>query len=497
MKSDLSRRNFIRKAATGIGFLCIGGSLIAKDAYIDNRNNLSINKDYYCFLQKKAKDLYYRREFDNSLKAYKQLINLDPLNISYYDGIKKVLIQLNHHESAIDYYKTGLSLNPKNPDFSLRLAKFYREIYSGNSKLKEKIQAKVGINILNEAINILKTSIERNSRRIDLYFELIECYQVEYRFSVVKYGTRKIPYKEFAKILLEDSANNYDLVKPYVKEWLSLHSMPKKRIIYDLSSIENIENIDRIKLLLREDKKRRPLYFQEETQQRSKELEKMERRRVSEFINYASSNISLDKLLPFTTNLVCSSDLNKKAIAIVRKRLIRTEDYASLIEINKKWSDITQSIWSLTALAKSYRNNQEYDQALCIYNNIKEKSIYNKRQLCMVYGGLAETYICMNKPENARSEIFNAFDISKEYAGGSLSYIFTYANAYTLEHKYEDAIDLLNKVIESKTYGYIDKKSMSYLALSQEKNAMMSFYEREKIFNKMEEIRLKSGVEFI
>ena len=178
MKSEITRRNFISKLGLLSGFI-IAGHAINGMPY-NTPNSINIDRKHLLGLQIAAREFYNRKEFIKSAEIYKTLILEDKCNISYYDGLKKCYRFTNNEYDILKILREGVENNKDKPEFYVRLAKYYRELFCGNRKYYKTLTNNES-DILEQGIYLLKKAIDISPNKKYIYYELLECLYARYR----------------------------------------------------------------------------------------------------------------------------------------------------------------------------------------------------------------------------------------------------------------------------------------------------------------------------
>ena len=173
-------------------------------------------------IQKKARTAYYKQEHDYSAKLYKSLIEKKSSDIAYYDGLRKNLKRMKNETEIVSSLKSGIEKNPDNPLFYNRLAKYYREVSTGNRKT-EKVLAPIEEteDLLERSIEISAQAIDKDSTKKYLYYELLESlYARQQREDEESSSRARALTSGSVPFFIDEKYRS--LIAPYYPEWSRL-----------------------------------------------------------------------------------------------------------------------------------------------------------------------------------------------------------------------------------------------------------------------------------
>lgn len=69
-----------------------------------------------------AETYFFHKDYDNAIKYYQELVNIEPENIDWLYNIAVCYSNLNNQEKVLEYYKKAVELDPQNKEFLYKIA---------------------------------------------------------------------------------------------------------------------------------------------------------------------------------------------------------------------------------------------------------------------------------------------------------------------------------------------------------------------------------------
>lgn len=446
---NTSRRTFLKQIFWGAGAMYIsahGLSVFATPKASKNVQDL-------LEIQKKARTAYYKQEHDYSAKLYKSLIEKKSSDIAYYDGLRKNLKRMKNETEIVSSLKSGIEKNPDNPLFYNRLAKYYREVSTGNRKT-EKVLAPIEEteDLLERSIEISAQAIDKDSTKKYLYYELLESLYARQQREDEESSSRAHALTSGSVPFFIDEKYR-SLIAPYYPEWsrLKFPAAITPRAVRPLPP-DLIQNVKDEELLLEkvDMKQRRPLYIESEIKQR-KEGISLYKKQVN--VRMCRKKIlqedNIEEAVVLTKNILRSFPGETDILGFTVNACEKRKRYDLIVSIYEDRATYHNNFWTQAGLAKAYRKSGQFAKAESIYKSFDTSESWTTKQLGVIYGGLAQCAIALDRAPQAEIYIEEALKRTYGLGGGSLFFFFLYLQLLIINDKFSSAEMLLLNLLST------------------------------------------------
>lgn len=494
---NISRRGFIKSTFYSVGCFVTGAMPASASVPAEGQKE---GTDHLFFLQKQAREAFYKREFGKSVGLYKRLITKKPDEIAYYDGIKKGLEKLGKDKEIVVYYKYGIEKNPQRVEFLNRLAKYYRETFAGNKKLAAELEkTEREDSLLQSSIRLSKIAIERDSRKRYLYFELLEALYIKYLLSG---QTEKLLLRS-DDLTKGENDDLIGLVTPYISDWMAIKFPAQVRA----RSLPVLPYTDEEMLVRIDQKRRRVLYVESEIKQRARDLAAIRKKYQARICERCVINREHDAAFIKVGEILTTNPDETNILGVVKKQWARDGRYDLITNLYTELRETRNGFWTVAGLAKAMRLDNRIPKAELLYKSLLLiTDTLNGKRTGIIWGGIAQCALQESRYDDARRSILGAMEWIKGVTGASLFLFFLYAKSYAMENQPDVAIEILHKIIDplwqentsDPIYRYIapdpeEHPDLYCLQATFKKNVPFAIEEKIKVWCEIAKISLERG----
>lgn len=458
--NSFDRRKFIKSVIYGVGITAIGNIPNHLLASTVEKPSKGIRKKEPTELFAKARELFFKKEYEKAEDMYNKILSNTPADISIYDNYKKLLNVQHRTEEIIPYFRKAINKYPNRVDFYDRIAKTFREIATGNQKMEEKVAQAENADLLQASIDCYKEAIQRDTSKKFLYFGLLDT------LNAIEQKRKKSGIAVMSlnnSIVPTMSEEEQTLTQPYLQEWV-LRKKPDLVNYYrrrpNISTIDVETRLQNIK-----GKKRRQLYFAAEQESRNRELVKITKRLKSETYRQHYEQENFSKLVALTEEIL-QEDINEtNLLGSTRKCLKKNESWELMEQLYQKRSNKHKDFWTQCGLGNAYTHTNKAPKGKPIFTQLSQNIKYpNGKKINVVYRGLCDCSLAENDIATAKEQLLKGIEQLGGIGGSSLSLLFKYAECLTKEQNYETAKELLRKKLDTSHQTSTDDPMLKYIA---------------------------------
>ncbi len=424
-----SRRDFIKKSLLGAGTFFVSLSplkLFSQNPEVSNQQ-LSLKEAEH--LAKNAKELFYKKQYEEASEIYKSIIVAFPGHIQFYDNYSKVLKCRHMLLESAELYKEGMNKNPGNPYFIHRLALNIRAICTGDNKSANEFASKYGVNDLYDySAQMLLSAVRLKPEDKSLSFDLVDFVHIETKNRQAGEAYFSVNLPETTLTEIGKAAGSLET------EWSQLRSS-RKPVIND-----NIET--RIGII--KNRKRRYFYFEDEIKQNNEAVKKSKKTYLLNAFNQAIEEKKIIKT-DFYGMMILADDI-EDTYTIGKLRMVykRNKDYIRLISLNRYLYTHNKTVpnaLALSSVLSTHGSVLNLYEANEILNTVKPEHLFSMYAVSY-YISMANIYTRTNKNSRARETLLTGIERFDGKGGMAYSMLEKYAVSFQKE-KYKVSVNLL------------------------------------------------------
>lgn len=494
--NTFTRRKFLKSVLCGVGLTITGihsSPLFARSQSPD-KTNASSNLLLKQF--EEARTLFYKKEYIQAEKLYKEMLATLPAHISIYDCYKKALAHHNRTNEIIPYYKGAIEKFPDRVDFYDHLAKTYREIVTGNKKLeKELSRQEDGNDLLQTAVGWYEKAIQRKPGKKFLYFGLLDtlCAKSFEEKSVAKQARSAVSDTELSSM----SEAERQLTEPYLREWLDRKhphtANPRARIV------SGTESSIKTKILKIQNKERRPLYTTVEMESRVREIKLVTKRLNVELYKILYSKNDLPAMTTLASQVLRDNPDETYLLGKTRKYLKKAERWDLLCQLYEERIKSYKDFWTQCGRAIAYLRNGSPATAQPLLLDLSRPIKYRTgKKADMVFRGLCDCAIAFGNIPEGKKWLLKGVEALNGLGGATTALLLKYAQCLSMEGKSEVAVDLLRKRLDLSYLTSISDPMLRYIApdmsSSPESYYLHQFYNKERKIHVEEKVSILCAI---
>ena len=460
---DIDRRKFLKSLFVGSGALLMPSVILgAAGNSVAGTSVSSVDPA----LIRQAKQAFYRKNYELAEILYKQLIALEPDNVTHYDGLRKVYGAQQQLFPIASLYKQGLSKNPNQAVFYDRLARSVKTVAMGSQQEEKLYKGKFGSeDLLLAALGIYIMAIP------------------------------KFPDDKSLRLGLKDVARSFDVRKALKKLNDKLPATLTANIQKHLASVKDgrgkpkntrgvsVEETVTSKIARMEVKKRRELYFDKEKENRQTTMLKQKKYWQTQQIedSFASGNISQAKQQ--IKKVLQENSEETHLVGALKKQARKAKDKHIVIDFYEEQYKTKKDFWTIIGYATILRKQhpqQNFTKIMSLYEKAGTLVSNSGKEVEALYGGRTLAYFETGKFAECRREALKAMEITNGCGNISLKLSINYAKSYAGENDYATALGLLKmlKRESEDVNGEIENTIVRYLQPDQTRDEEIYMMQR-------------------
>lgn len=459
--NSFDRRKFIKSVLYGVGLTTLGNipAQLLASATEDTRKGK--HKNDFSEEFRKAREMFFKKEYDKAEHLYKNILSHIPADISVYDNYKKVLNTGHRTEEILPYYRKALEKYPARVDFQDRIAKTFREIAMGNRKLEEKLALTEASDLLQASAACYKEAIRKDSGKKYLYFGLLDTLDAIDRrqksSGLVRIALNASPVPSMS----EEEA---ELTGPYLQEWM-VRKHPGLMVNARTFAPDSVGGDAEARLQRILEKDRRQLYFPKEQESRSRELVRITKKLKTESYRQCYERRDLPQMVALTEELLQADTSETHLLGATRKSLKKEGRWDLMLKMYQKRAVQHKDFWTQYGLGNAYVRTGKADMGKAAFERLGQSLKYpSGKKIDVVYRGLCECALSGGDITAAKEHLLKGMDLLGGMGGASLTLLLKYAECLAKEQDYETAEQLLRKKLDSSYLAATSDAMLKYIA---------------------------------
>jgi len=427
---SIDRRKFIKSLFVGLGAISMPSFVYGLGTKENTTTpETSVNPVDPALVQR-AKQAFYKKNYAEAERLYKQLIESEPSNIIWYDGLRKVYGARQQLFPIASLYKQGLAKNPDKPVFYDRLARSVKSIAMGSRQEENLYKGKFGSeDLLLATLSIYITAISKFPGDASLRLGLKDAARSFDVRKTLKQRSDKLP------------AALTDNIRKYLTSVKDKRNKPEA----DTKNVSVEESVT-VKIARMETKKRRELYFDKEKENRREAILKHRKHLHTRQVNdsFASGNIikakrQIEKVLkenPKETSL----------IGALKKQARKAKDRNIVVAFYEEQYKAKRDFWTTIGYAVALRKQNypaNFTKIISLYDEAGTLASNSGKEQGALYLGRALTYLETGRFSECRKEVLKTLEKTNGCGNISLKLSINYAKSYAEENDYVTALNLL------------------------------------------------------
>jgi len=427
-RGKTNRRNFIRTLFIGSGALLMPSVVFGTAS--NGATGISSSASDNSNLVRQAVEAFYMKKYAEAEMYYKQLIDSEPDNISYYDGLRKVYHAQQKLFAAAQLYKQGLDANPSQAAFYDRLARSVKSIAMGNEKEEKMYKGKFGNeDLLLAALGIYIAAIPKFPGDKPLLLGLKDTATSFDVRNAVKKLNNKLP------VLLTASIKNY------------LASVKDERGKPEDAGNLPVDDKISSKLSRMESKKRRVLYFDNEKENRQTAMSKQKKQWKTLQVKDTFASGDISKAKGQIEKILKDNPKETDLIDVLKKQAKKNKDKDIIVAFYKEQYKNKKDFWTVTGYATALRKQEkqrDFTNILSLYNEAETLSKNSGKEIDALAVGRALACLEAGKFAECRETVLKALEKTGGCGNISQKLSVVYAKSYAEEGNDTAAFLLLN-----------------------------------------------------
>lgn len=421
MGKNYDRREFLRSSLFGLGTIFAAGlpiNLFSSPTPSATTNDSSVKIDATS-LNKQAKELFYKKKYDEAASIYLQLISSYPAKICYYDGLAKVFNAQQKNMESAELFRQGMIVNPDNALFKQRLSLSMMSIVTGNAKAEKEFIGKYGEqNIYEASATLLIEGIALNNKNKGFYLNLKD----------IPHRLTKRNLSNDDNISLPDSIqlqiNN--LTANYENKW-ALSRQSKKTFI-------NTDNVDEVVSMITT-RNRRNIDNAKEERNRTENIRKNKKSHWKAALDKHINRADVSKVEKYGT-LILEENINDTNTIGKLRRFYKDNNHpARYLALHRylciKNETPASTLALAVALCKFGNNRSDLIEAKKLLNDLKVYiNTLPTLSIASYYQSLSFIYHKNNLDDLARTQLLEGLKQFGGQGGASYSLLEKYAETF-------------------------------------------------------------------